>query len=133
MSVPTSNSARRCRRSSQGRQVAGPQTFATLVETDVRGLEFVPIDFEIADDLAHWRVEVPGKLRGSAEALTGPTSPKGGRVEVHNAPGAEVGPGQVATWGTATADEVDAFGFKWDWAGRSSKHFSFDWSGPDEA
>src|SRR6185369_2886531 len=50
----------------------------TLVETDVRGLEFVPIDFEIADDLAHWRVEVPGKLRGSAEALTGPTSPKGG-------------------------------------------------------
>jgi hypothetical protein len=113
--------------------VAGPQTFATLVETDVRGLEFVPIDFEIADDLAHWRVEVPGKLRGSAEALTGPTSPKGGRVEVHNAPGAEVGPGQVATWGTATADEVDAFGFKWDWAGRSSKHFSFDWSGPDEA
>jgi hypothetical protein len=110
-----------------------PATFATLVETDVRGLEFVPIDFEIADDLAHWRVEVPGKLRGSAEALTGPTSPEGGRVEVHNAPGAEVGPGQVATWGTATADEVDAFGFKWDWAGRSSKHFSFDWSGPDEA
>jgi hypothetical protein len=108
-------------------------TFATLVETDVRGLEFVPIDFEIADDLAHWRVEVPGKLRGRAVALTGPTSPEGGRVEVHNAPGAEVGPGQVATWGTATADEVDAFGFKSDWAGRSSKHFSFDWSGPDEA
>jgi hypothetical protein len=65
--------------------------------------------------------------------LTGPTSPEGGRVEIRNAPGAEVGPGQVATWGTATADEVDAFGFNWDWAGRSSKHFSFDWSGPDEA
>src|SRR3954454_24296240 len=55
-----------------------PATFATLVETDVRGLEFVPIDFELADDLAHWRVEVPGRLRGSAEAVTGPTSPEGG-------------------------------------------------------
>jgi hypothetical protein len=110
-----------------------PATFATLVETEIRGLEFAPIDFEIADDLAHWRVEVPGKVRGSAEALTGPTSPEVGRVEVHNAPGAEVGPGQVATWGVATADEVDVFGFKWDWAGRSSKHFPFDWSGPDEA
>jgi hypothetical protein len=31
----------------------------------VRGVEFVPIDFEIADDLAHWRLsssrEGPGK------------------------------------------------------------------------
>jgi hypothetical protein len=72
-------------------------------------------------------------VRGSAEALAGPTSPEGARVEVRNAPGAEVGPGQVATWGVATADEVDVFGFKWDWAGRSSKHFPFDWSGPDEA
>jgi hypothetical protein len=70
-----------------------PATFATLVETEIRGLEFVPIDFEIADDLAHWRVEVPEKVRGSAQALAGPTSPEGTRVEVHNAPGAEVGPG----------------------------------------
>jgi hypothetical protein len=108
-----------------------PATFATLVESEIRGLEFVPIDFEIADDLAHWSVEIPGKVRGSAEALAGPTSPKGARVEVRNAPGAEVGPGQIATWGVATADEVDMFGFKWDWAGRSSKHFPFDWSGPD--
>lgn len=87
---------------------------------------------EIADDLARWRVEVPGKARGSAEALAGPTTPEGARVQVHNAPGAEVGPGQIATWGTATQDEVEAFGFKWTWPGRSSKHFPFDWSGPDE-
>ena len=110
-----------------------PATFAALVESEIRGLEFVPIDFELADDLAHWRVEVPGKVRGSAEALTGPTSPEGARVEVRNTPGAQVGPGQVATWGVATADEVDVFGFKWDWAGRSSKHFPFDWSEPNEA
>jgi hypothetical protein len=84
----------------------------------------VPIDIEIADDLADWRVEVPGKARGSsAEALTGPTSPEGTRVQVHNAPGAEVGPGQVATWATAKEDEVEAFGFKWSWPGRSCSGF----------
>jgi hypothetical protein len=109
-----------------------PAGLAELID-EVRGIEFAPIDFEIADDLAHWRVEVPGKARGSAEALTGPTAPEGARVQVHNAPGAEVGPGQVATWATSKEDEVDAFGFKWSWPGRSSKHFPFDWSGPDGA
>ena len=109
-----------------------PGGFAELID-EVLGIEFAPIDFEIADDLARWRVEVPGKARGSAEALTGPTAPEGARVQVHNAPGAEVGPGQVATWATAKEDEVNAFGFQWSWPGRSSKHFPFDWSGPDEA
>lgn len=107
-----------------------PAGFAELIE-DVLGVEFAPIEIEIADDLASWRVEVPGKARGRAEALTGPTTPEGARVQVHNAPGAEVGPGQVATWATAMEDEVDAFGLKWSWPGRSSKHFAFDWSGPD--
>jgi hypothetical protein len=108
-----------------------PAGFAQLIE-EVRGVEYAPIEFEIADDLARWRVEVPGKARGSAEALTGPTAPEGARVQVHNAPGAEVGPGQVATWATATEDEVEAFGFKWSWPGRSSKHFPFEWSSEDE-
>jgi len=106
-----------------------PAGFADLIE-DVRGTEVAPIEFEIADDLASWSVEVPGKARGSAEALAGPTTPEGARVQVHNPPGAEVGPGQVATWGTATVDRADAFGFTWDRSGRSSKHFAFDWSGP---
>src|SRR2546421_299798 len=65
-------------------------------------------------------------------ALTGPTTPEGKRVQVHNPPGAEVGPGQTATWGVATADRAEGFGFKWEWDGRSSKHFPFDWSGPDD-
>jgi hypothetical protein len=109
-----------------------PGGFAELIG-DMRGIEYAAIDFELADDLARWRVAVPGKARGSAEALAGPTTPEGARVQVHNAPGAEVGPGQVATWATAGEDEVDAFGFSWSWPGRSSKHFPFDWSGPDEA
>ena len=116
-----------------GGQAGGwPAGFAALID-EVLGIEFVPIQIEIADDLANGRVEVPGKANGSAEALSGPTSPEGGRVQLHNAPGAEVGPGQIATWATATEDQVDAFGLKWSWPGRSSKHFPFDWSGPDEA
>lgn len=108
-----------------------PAGFAELIE-DVLGIEYAQIEFELADDLSRWSVEVPGKAKGSAEALTGPTSPEV-PVQVHNAPGAEVGPGQVATYATAREDEVDAFGFKWSWPGRSSKHFPFEWSGPDGA
>jgi hypothetical protein len=106
-----------------------PAGFAQLID-EVLGIEYAPIEFEL-DEGRRWRVEVPGKAKGSAQALTGPTSPEV-PVTVHNAPGAEVGPGQVATYATADDDEVDAFGLKWSWPGRSSKHFPFDWSGPDE-
>ncbi len=114
-----------------GGQAGGwPGEFGKLIG-EVRGIEYVPIEFEIADDLAYWQVEIPGRVDARAEALTGPTAAAGARVQLHNAPGAEVGPGQIATWGTATADRAEGFGFNWDWAGRSSKHFPFDWSGPD--
>jgi hypothetical protein len=56
-----------------------------------------------------------------AEALTGPMTPQGKRVQTLNPPGSEVGPGAVATWGSAVADKVDALGFKWERKGRSSK------------
>ena len=49
----------------------------------------------------------------------------------HCAGGAECGPGSVATYGTATADKAQVFGFQWDRSGKSSKHMAFDWSGPD--
>lgn len=103
--------------------------FAELVG-EVRGVESVPIEFEVADDLAYWRAEIPGRVVASAEALTGPMTPEGERVQLLNPPGSEVGPGGVATWGRATADRVEAFGFEWEWDGRSSKHIPFDWSGP---
>jgi hypothetical protein len=103
--------------------------FAKLV-TDVRGLEFVPIEFKIEGDLAKWKAEIPGKVKAFAEALTGPTTPEGKRVQMHNAPGSETGPGQVMTWGKAVENEVNAFGLKWNWAGKSSKHIPFDWTGP---
>ena len=113
-----------------GGQAGGwPGEFANVIG-EVRGIEYVPIEFEIADDLAYWSATIPGKVTARAEALTGPTTPEGKRVQVHNPPGAEVGPGQTATWGVATADRAEGFGFKWEWDGRSSKHFPFDWSGP---
>lgn len=113
-----------------GGQAGGfPQTFADMI-AEFRGIEFAPIQLEVADDLASWSVEIPGKVIGKAEALTGPTTPPGKRVQTINPPGCETGPGQVATWGKAISNEVDAFGFKWEWAGRSSKHIPFDWNGP---
>ncbi len=108
-----------------------PGEFAKLIG-EMRGIEYVPIEFEVAADLAHWRAEIPGKVLAQAEALTGPMTPPGKRVQTLNAPGSEMGPGTVATWGRATADRVEGFGFKWDWAGRSSKHIPFDWSGPGQ-
>jgi hypothetical protein len=80
---------------------------------DVRGTEFAPIKFEVADDLSYWSAEIPEKVVAKAEALSGPTTLPGKRVQTVNPPGSEVGPGAagaVATWGTSVADEVDAMG-----------------------
>jgi hypothetical protein len=106
--------------------------FAKLIQ-DVRGIEYVPIKFEVSNDLSNWSAEIPSKVVAKAEALSGPTTPSGKRVQTINPPGSEVGPGAagaVATWGKAITNEVDAMGFKWEWDGRSSKHIPFDWSGP---
>jgi hypothetical protein len=98
---------------------------------EITGMEVAPITALFDDNLATWSVEVPGKVSAAVEALAGPTTPQGARVQVHNPPGAEVGPGQVATWGRATSDRAGAYGFQWERSGNSSKYFPFDWSGPD--
>jgi hypothetical protein len=100
---------------------------------ELLGMEVVPIEFEVASDLAFWRAEVPGKVVARAEALSGPTTPPGQRVQTLNPPGSEVGPGQVATWGQATTHRVEALGLKWEADGKSSKHIPFDWSGPQSS
>lgn len=104
-------------------------TLGALVSESL-GVEPAPIRFEIADDLAYWRAKIPGKIEGEAEALSGPTTPPGQRVQLINPPGSEVGPGGPATWATATKNTVNAFGYNWDWSGKSSKHIPFDWVGP---
>jgi hypothetical protein len=113
-----------------GGQAGGwPAAFAANIG-EVRGIEFVPIAFEVADDLAFWRAEIPGRVAGRAEALTGPTTPPGKRVQTINPPGSEVGPGQVATWGRSVEAQADGFGFAWTGKDWSSKHIPFDWTGP---
>jgi hypothetical protein len=113
-----------------GRAGGWPGQFANTIG-EVRGLEFAPIDFQVADDLGSWSASIAGKIVSSADAIGGPTTPPGKRVQTHNAGGSETGPGGVATWGKSTADKADAFGFKWNRKGQSSKHIGFDWSGPD--
>ena len=116
-----------------GGQAGGwPAGFAATIG-EFRGVEFVPISFEIADDLAYWQAEIPGRVRGRAEALTGPTTPPGKRVQTINPPGSEVGPGQVATWGRSDDASGEGFGFKWTAKEWSSKHIPFDWTGPGPA
>jgi hypothetical protein len=101
--------------------------FAKLIG-EVRGVEVAPIKFEVAEDLAYWSAEIPGKVIAKGEALTGPMTPPDKRVQTINPPGSEVGPGSVATWGTAIIDEVNLPEFRYDWnrSGKSSKHIPFD-------
>jgi hypothetical protein len=95
------------------------------------GVERARITFEIAPDCAHWGVEIAGKVKAWAKALTGPTSLPGKYPQLMNAPGCETGPGpQLATWGKSTVCTVEAFDFKWHWTTNSSKHIPFDWTGP---
>jgi hypothetical protein len=96
-------------------------TMAELVG-EVRGLEFVPITFEVADDLAYWRAEVPGKVVAAAEALSGPTTPPGARVQLlETPPGSKAGPRTGDLGQGHTANQV---GCPWVPVelGRSSKH-----------
>ena len=97
---------------------------------EIKGIDFAPIRFDISDDLSFWSAEIPGKVFAKAEALGGPITPPGKTVQTINPPGSEVGPGAVATWGTAVKDEVNATSFKWKREGRSSKHIPFNWEGP---
>jgi hypothetical protein len=95
-----------------------------------RGVERAQITFEIARDRAQWGIEIAGKVKAWAKALTGPTSLPGKYPQLMNPPGSETGPGQLVTWGKSIVCSVDAFGFKFQWTTNSSKHIPFDWIGP---
>jgi len=98
---------------------------------EVVGVERAKIAFEITSDQSRWGVDIAGKVKAWAEALTGPTSNPGEYPRLANAPGSETGPGpQLVTWGTSTVCEVDAFGFDFSWGVNSAKHIPFDWTGP---
>jgi hypothetical protein len=97
----------------------------------ILGVERAHITFEIAPDRGHWGMEIAGKVKAWAKALTGPTSNPGKYPQLMNAPGSETGPGpQLVTWGKSTVLSVDAFGYKFQLTANSSKHIPFDWTGP---
>lgn len=108
-----------------------PKRFGELVQGETTGFAFAPIHVDIAPDLSKWEADIPAhRIQAAAEALMGPTS-DGKVTKTHNLPGAETGPGGIATWGRATTDRADAFGFKWNRSGKSSKLIQFEWHGPD--
>jgi len=92
------------------------------------GVERAPFSFEIAPDQSRWGVDIPGKVKAWAEALSGPTSTPGEPPRMTSAPGAEMGPSQIVTWGKSTVCKVDAFGLNFSWTVSSAKHMPFDWS-----
>jgi hypothetical protein len=109
------------------------QLFAENMVGEMMGMDVAPIELEIADDASSWSVKVNGKATGSAKVITGPTTTPGEPVRVTNIPGAEAGPNSgPTTYGIASTNEADAFGLKFDWAGRSAKHMPFEWSSEDE-
>ena len=107
--------------------------WAKVGELHTRGAEFLgteraKITFEIAPDQSRWGVDIPGKIKAWAEALSGPTSIPGEPPRMTSAPGSEMGPGQIVTWGKSTVCKVDALGLNFSWTISSAKHMPFDWS-----
>ena len=116
-----------------GRVGGWPAEFVGLFTEgrELRGVERARITFEIAPDRAHWGVEIFGKVKAWAKAISGPTSLQGKYPQLMNAPGCETGPGpQLVTWGKSTICSVDAFDFDFQLETNSSKHTPFNWSGP---
>ncbi|MEU2562014.1 DUF1326 domain-containing protein [Streptomyces longispororuber] len=103
-----------------------PGEFGSLI-SELRDVQYAPVHFDAAEDLSYWRADVDGKVAVGATALTGPTADPARRVQLVNAPGAEVGPGQIATWGVVDRDHAEGFDFSHAYRGGSSKHFPFDW------
>jgi hypothetical protein len=110
-----------------------PAMFVGTALGEMLGLEFAPIEVEIADDSSSWKVSIPGVGRGRTQVLTGPTSVPGRQVQVLNIPGAEPGPNSgPTTYGVGEDARADGFGLDFDVSGRSSKHIPFEWSSEDE-
>ena len=95
----------------------------------VDGVEFVPMRVSHSDE--EWRVEVPGLVEGLGGPYRKYMVPENDTCRIYNAPRPEVTPGHL-TVGQAVRNLVTgAFGRRWDWSRRSSKHIAFDLRGPE--
>ncbi|HVV62954.1 MAG TPA: DUF1326 domain-containing protein [Pseudolabrys sp.] len=92
------------------------------------GVEFVPMT--VSYDEERWTVDVPGLVEGLGGPYRKYMVPENDTCRIYNAPRPEVVPGFI-TLGHAKRNLVTgAFGRKWDWTDRSSKHIAFDLRGP---
>lgn len=109
-----------------------PEEFGKCITRglEILGAERAKMTFEIAPDQSRWGVDIPGKVKAWAKALSGPTSTPGEPPRMSSPPGSEVGPGQIFTWGKSTVCKVEAFGLDYSWTISSAKHAPFDWTGP---
>lgn len=108
--------------------------WAKFGECFPRGREFLGTErarfcFEVAPNQSRWGVDIPGKVKAWAKALSGPTSTPGEPPRRSSPPGSEMGPGQIVTLGKSTVCQVNVFGLNHSWTVSSSKHMPFDWSG----
>ena len=108
---PTSRSARPCRRSFRARPAGGRRHRQHDGRVQRRGVYADRLRGRRGPRLLAGRDSGAGV--GRAEALSGPTTPPGQRVQTINPPGSEVGPGKVATWGSSVKVRTEGFGFKW--------------------
>ena len=71
-----------------GGQAGGwPARFIEIAAMEVRGMEVTPIRVSIAEDLAQWSMEIPGRAAATVEALSGPTTPDGARAVTQSSRG----------------------------------------------
>lgn len=101
-----------------------PALLASLIKEMV-GVEFAPISFYYNKD--SWGASISG---GKMDVQTDASKDsKGNITQIINAPFIESGTGPI-TSGKARTAKINAFGWTWDFAGKSSKHEPVDWKGP---
>ena len=96
-----------------------------------RLLGLVPVTRDVVDTLDRTALrEVPGLIEGLGGPFRKYMVPEDDTCRIYNAPRPEVVPGFL-TVGQARRNVVSgAFGRRWDWSERSSKHIAFDLRGP---
>ena len=101
-----------------------PALLASLIKEMV-GVDFAPISFYYNKD--SWGASIGG---GKMDIQTDASKDsKGNITQIINAPFIESGTGPI-TSGKAKTSKINAFGWTWDFSGKSSKHEPVDWKGP---
>jgi hypothetical protein len=105
-------------------KAGGPPAMLASLMSKIVGLEFAPISFHYSKE--GWGVSIGDKVNVETEAVK---DASGNYAQILYAPVIETGSGPISP-GKAKSSRIDAFGFKWDLSGKSSKHEPVNWKGP---